>query len=208
VAPRCEAVRCAVYGIPLRRLETVGQGVQAIPVMSGVILMQRYFGFLVCVSILSTPVWLTSNARGADRVSHAVVGQQVGQTAAVDSHPSLAEADLTRIGLKGLKVADDRLGHQVRGTATASRGWTGGMSFVSAMLYEPTTGSNARGTSTHSSSAGTNDLGWAPAPWPTPAAHAAQMSELNFALTVGRDGQTFFSAAVQGLAGGQGFVGR
>jgi len=172
--------------------------------------MVRFKRFIACLFLVACCVDAASPWVFAESPATPAHRGRVENREAERSSPqigALSAPQLADLGLESLRLADDSLGNRVRGAA-AAYGQTGGMSFVSGMLYEPTTGSNVRATSTQSSNAALEGVNGFPAwNWPTLPAQAMQVSGLSFGFNMGSGGQTAFSGAVFGVAAGRGAVG-
>lgn len=102
------------------------------------------------------------------------------------------------LGLASLQPIDDLQGEQIRGASSASG--ASGLSFLSAMLFDPSTGSSMQASTV--SSTGSSQQGTLT----TVGSQQQQLSQLGFSLEI-NSGLGSFSGTVGGIAGGFGMAG-
>lgn len=99
-------------------------------------------------------------------------------------------------GLNGLQPLTDQVGEQVRGASSSSS--VSGMSFISAMLLDPATGSTMNSRSTSSTGSSSQGVGI-----PTNASQNA-ISQVGFSMQI-ESSLGSFNGSVSGSAGGFSF---
>lgn len=125
-------------------------------------------------------------------VAIAVSIAQVGFVGSVSAQQPWQE-----LGLSTVTPISDAAGSQIRGTSASAA--SSGMSFISAMLFDPATGSNMQSVSSSKTGSSSMMVG-GPAN-----AQSQQLTQQAFALQV-QSGLGNFSGSVFGIAGGFGLA--
>jgi len=112
---------------------------------------------------------------------------------------SVAHSDQSwgELGLSSVAPMDDAFGDAIRGTSASSA--SSGLSFISAMLFDPATGSNMQSMSASKTGSSQMSMGAA-----SNSQHE-QLAQLGFSLQI-QSGLGSFNGSVLGFAGGFGLA--